>query len=151
MDPLLHTRDEGSVKTMNFTGWTAPKKAKTVKSAGKVMATVFWDARSIIHIDYMSLKQTINGDYYALLDRSNNILKKKTSPFGEEESALPSRQCTDSHVPGTDGQIQRIPLRIASPSSIFARFSSLTISCVQTWRNGSEERDSPPESNSSPK
>ncbi|KYN06825.1 hypothetical protein ALC62_02208 [Cyphomyrmex costatus] len=36
------------------------------------------------------------------------------SPFGEEESALPSRQCTGSHVPGTDGQIQRIPLRIAS-------------------------------------
>ena len=27
----------------------APKKVKTVK-AGKVMATVFWDARSIIHI-----------------------------------------------------------------------------------------------------
>ncbi|KAG5332033.1 SETMR methyltransferase, partial [Acromyrmex heyeri] len=66
-------------------------------------------------------KQTINGDYYAtLLDRFNNILKKKRSPFGEE-SALPSRQRTGSHVPGTDGQIQRIPLRIAS--SIFARFS----------------------------
>jgi len=36
------------------------------------------------------------------------------SPFGEEESALPSKQCTGSHVPGNDGQIQRIPLRIAS-------------------------------------
>jgi len=42
------------------------------------MATVFWDARSIIHIDYLPSKQTINGDYYAaLLDRFNNILKKK--------------------------------------------------------------------------
>jgi len=50
---------------------------KTVKSAGKVMATSFWDARSIIHIDYLPSKQTINGDYYAaLLDRFN-ILKKK--------------------------------------------------------------------------
>ena len=29
----------------------APKKAKTVKSAGK--ATVFWDARGIIHINYL--------------------------------------------------------------------------------------------------
>jgi len=35
------------------------------------------------------------------------------SPFGEEESALPSRQCTDSHMSGTDDQIS---LRIASPA-----------------------------------
>ena len=58
--------------------WTSlgepPKKAKTVKSAGKVMATVFWDARGIIHIEYLPLKQMINDDYYAaLLDRFNNI------------------------------------------------------------------------------
>jgi len=49
---------------------------KTVKSVGKVMATVFWDARSIIHI--LPSKQTINGDYYAaLLDHFNNIYIKK--------------------------------------------------------------------------
>jgi len=65
------------------------------------------------------LKQTINDDYYAALLDHFNILKKKR--FGEEESVLPSRQCIDSH--DIDGQIQRIPLRIASPSSIFARFS----------------------------
>jgi len=40
----------------------APKKAKTVKLIGKVMATVFWDAHDIIHIDYLPSKQTIN-DY----------------------------------------------------------------------------------------
>ncbi|XP_018316263.1 histone-lysine N-methyltransferase SETMAR-like [Mycetomoellerius zeteki] len=41
------------------------------------MVTVFWDARGIIHIDYLPSKQT-NGDYYvALLNRFNNILKKK--------------------------------------------------------------------------
>ena len=61
-----------------LSGEPAPKKTKIVKSAGKVMATVFWDARGIIHIDYLPLKQTINGDYYAaLLDRFNNILKEK--------------------------------------------------------------------------
>jgi len=53
--------------------WTSPrepasKKAKIVK-AGKVMAIVFWDARGIIHIDFLPSKQTINyaGDYYAAL------------------------------------------------------------------------------------
>ena len=74
-------------------------------------------------------KQTINGDYYtALLDRFNNILKKK-SPFGEEESTLPSRKCTWIHT-CTDGQIQRIPLRNVSPSSIFARFNPLRLFLV---------------------
>jgi len=61
--------------------WTLPgepalKKAKIVKSAGKVMVILFWNARDIIHIDYFPSKQMINGDYYALLDRFNNILKK---------------------------------------------------------------------------
>jgi len=114
MDPLLHTRDEGIVKTMDFTGETA----RTVKSAGKVMATVFWDARGIIHVDYLPSKQTINGDYYATLLNNNNFqqhFKEKTFPFDKKENTLSSRQCTDSYVPGTDGQMQRIPLRIASP------------------------------------
>jgi len=55
--------------------------------------------------------------------------KEKTSPFGEKESILPLRQCTGSHVPSTDGQIQRIPLRIASPPAyfLFARFSLLRL------------------------
>jgi len=44
-----------------------------------------------------------------------------------KKKALPSRQCTGSHLLGTDNQIQRIPLRIASPSSIFARFSPLRL------------------------
>jgi len=34
---------------------------------------------------------------------------------------------TDSHVLGTDGQIQQIPLRITFPSSIFTRFSLLRL------------------------
>ena len=35
-----------------FEGKRAPKKAKTVKSAGKVIVTVFWNARGIIFTDY---------------------------------------------------------------------------------------------------
>jgi histone-lysine N-methyltransferase SETMAR len=59
-------------------GEPAPKKAKTVKSAGKVMATVFWDARGIIYIDYLPPKTTITGEYYAgVLDRFNDALVKK--------------------------------------------------------------------------
>ena len=59
-------------------GESAPKKAKTVSSAGKVMASVFWDARGIIFIDYLEKGKTINGEYYAnLLQRLSEEIKQK--------------------------------------------------------------------------
>ena len=128
MDPLLHTRDEGIVKTMDFIGWISSEESKDREVGRKGDGHSFWDARDIIHIDYLPSKQTINGDYYAAFwTVFQQNFKEKTSSFSEEESALPSKQCTGSHVPDTDGQIQRIPLRIASPSSIFARFSPLRL------------------------
>ena len=97
-----------------------------MKSAGK-MTTVFRDARNIIHIDYLPSKQTINGDYYAvLLDRFNNILKKKR-PHLEEKSASIETMHGFTRARHRHGQIQRIPLRIASPSSILARLSPLRL------------------------
>ncbi|GFX57473.1 mariner transposase [Trichonephila clavipes] len=39
------------------------KKAKTVPSAGKVMASVFGDACGIIFIDYLEKGKTINNEY----------------------------------------------------------------------------------------
>lgn len=55
-----------------------PKKAKTILSANKVMATVFWDAKGIIFIDYLEKGKTINGQYYAeLLQRLKDEVKNK--------------------------------------------------------------------------
>jgi len=51
MDPLLHTRDEGTVKIIDFIGLTSSEKMKTIKS-GRKGDTIFWDVRSIIHINY---------------------------------------------------------------------------------------------------
>ena len=57
---------------------SAPKKAKVDLSANKVMAPVFWDARGIIHIDYLQKGRTMNGGNYTnLLDRFNEDLNKK--------------------------------------------------------------------------
>ena len=59
-------------------GSSAPKKAKVVPSAGKVMATVFWDAKGIILIDYLEKGKTITGVYYAsLLSKLNDEIKNK--------------------------------------------------------------------------
>ena len=50
-------------------GSPRPKKFKTQPSAGKVMATVFWDAQGVIMLDFLAKKSTITGVYYAnLLD-----------------------------------------------------------------------------------
>jgi len=45
----------------------APKKAKTVPSAGKVMATVLWDSQGVIYIDYLEKGKTVTGLYNAEL------------------------------------------------------------------------------------
>lgn len=59
-------------------GERAPKKAKVGLSANKVMATVFWDVRGVIHIDYLEKGKTITGEYYAeLLERFDTDLKNK--------------------------------------------------------------------------
>ena len=47
----------------------APTKAKVVSSAGKVMASIFWDAKGIVLINYLQKGKTINGEYYAKLLR----------------------------------------------------------------------------------
>lgn len=59
-------------------GEGAPKKAKTIPSAGKVLATIFWDSKGIILIDYLEKGRTITGQYYAnLLDRFDAEVKSK--------------------------------------------------------------------------
>ena len=50
-------------KQWKHPGSSQPKKSKTVPSAGKVMASVFWDADGILLIDYFQKRQTINGTY----------------------------------------------------------------------------------------
>jgi [histone H3]-lysine36 N-dimethyltransferase SETMAR len=59
-------------------GGSAPKKAKAVKSAGKVMATIFWDAHGILLIDYLEKGSKITGKYYrASLDQLVDAIKEK--------------------------------------------------------------------------
>lgn len=82
--------------------WTAhdepaPKRAKTQQSAGKVMASVFWDARGIIFIDYLEKGRTINSDYYiALLDRLKDEIAEKR-PHLQKKKVLLHQDNAPSH------------------------------------------------------
>jgi len=67
------------------------KKTRVVPSAGKVMASVFWDAKGILFIDYLEKGKTITGKYYSHLltrldkkkksVRKDPVCKRKKSSF----------------------------------------------------------------------
>ena len=59
-------------------GSPRPKKFKTQPSAGKVMATIFWDAKGVIMLDFLPKRSTITGVYYAnLLDQLRTAIREK--------------------------------------------------------------------------
>ena len=59
-------------------GSPGPKKFMTQPSAGKVMATVFWDAKGVIMLDFLPKRSTITGVYYAnLLDQLRTAIHEK--------------------------------------------------------------------------
>ena len=67
------------------------------------MASVFWDAHSILFIGYLEKGKTINSNYYmALLDRLGAEIKK-TASHAKEKSVVPPRQCTVPQVHENNG------------------------------------------------
>lgn len=72
-------------------GEPAPKKARSAPSAGKVMASVFWDARGIILIDYLEKGKTITGEYYAAQ------LQKVRRAIAEKRPGLAKRKVLFHH------------------------------------------------------
>lgn len=77
---LHHYTPETKQQSMQWTekGGSAPKKAKAMPSAGKVMASVFWDTRGIIMIDYLEKGRTITGAHYVnQLDQLKAAIKEK--------------------------------------------------------------------------
>jgi len=82
-------------------GSPRPKKFRVQKSAGKVLASIFWDQDGILPIDYVPKGQTINAEYYpSLLVQLKDILKEKRRPReGHKWGLVLARQCPGS--PGT--------------------------------------------------
>jgi len=59
-------------------GSPRPKKFRMQKSAGKVLASIFWDQDGNLLIDYLPKGPTINEEYYSsLIVQLNDILKEK--------------------------------------------------------------------------
>lgn len=59
-------------------GSPTPRKAKIVRSAGKIMASIFWDAKGVLLLDFLESGKTITGVYYAqLLHQLRENIKTK--------------------------------------------------------------------------
>ncbi|KFD50693.1 hypothetical protein M514_08500 [Trichuris suis] len=75
-----------------------PVGARIESRRGKVLATIFWDAKVILLIDYMEHRATITGTYYAsLLQLLRDAMKKQTSRKAITQSAA-ARQRSSSQV-----------------------------------------------------
>jgi len=69
-----------------------PKKIKSIPSARKFMASVFWDAEGILFIDYLEKGKTITGEYYSnLLTRLDEKIHEKRP--GLQKKHFSSGQC----------------------------------------------------------
>jgi hypothetical protein len=57
-------------------------RIQSVEGRNGQLASVLWDVRGFIFIDYLEKGQTINSEYYmALLERLNDEIKTTTAPF----------------------------------------------------------------------
>ena len=82
-------------------GSTRPKKFRVQKSAGKFLASIFWDQDGILLFDYLPKGQTISAEYYSsLLVQLKDVLK--------ENAAGRSRTgpCSCTAMPRLTGHLQ---------------------------------------------
>ena len=66
---IYHFTPESNWKSAEWTeaDESCPKQPKMQTSAGKVLASVFWDAQGILFIDHLEKVRTINSKYYIAL------------------------------------------------------------------------------------
>ena len=83
---LYHYDPETKQQSMEWRHSSSPrpKKFRVQKSAGKVLASIFWDQDGILLIDYLPKGQTINAEYYSsLLVQLKDILNEKRQRRGK--------------------------------------------------------------------
>jgi hypothetical protein len=88
---IHHYTPESKQQAKQWTeaGCSVPKKTRSVPSAGKVMASVFWDTEGILFIDYLEKGKTITREYYSnLLTRLDEKIREKRPGLQKKKSSF---------------------------------------------------------------
>ena len=85
---IHHYTPESKQQSKQWTeaGCSAPKKTSSAPSAGKFMASVFWDAECILFIDYLEKGKTITGEY------DSNLLTRLDEKSREKRPGLQKKK-----------------------------------------------------------
>lgn len=85
-----HYEPESKRRSMEWRHSDSPrkKKFKSQASAGKVMATVFWDQEGVILVDFMPKGTTINSEAYILTLTKLKIRLRRCRPHLSESNVL---------------------------------------------------------------
>jgi histone-lysine N-methyltransferase SETMAR len=99
-------------KQQREAGCSAPKKTRSVPTARKVMALVFWDAKGILFIDYLEKGKTIMGEYYShlLIRVHKKKFMRKDPVCKRKKNHLSSGHCTRPQKCFDNGKIKRSAL-----------------------------------------
>ena len=104
--------------------WNPSRETKNANTTGKVLVSVFSNARGILFIDYPDKGRTIKSEYYiALLVRLKEEMPPK-QPQMKKKNAFLLSQCIVSQVDRNNGKTTWITLQIASSASLFSKSAS---------------------------
>ena len=108
--------------------WTAageshPLQSKSQTSAGKVLASVFWDVQGILFIDYLEKGRTINSEYYLeFLERlKEKIARLQKTATNEEKVIFHQDNATCHKSIASMAKKYITALRIATTPTSFSR------------------------------
>jgi hypothetical protein len=88
---------------------SAPKKTRSVPSAGKIMASVLWYAGGVLFIDYLKKGKTITGEYYVFqsFNQTRQIIREiRPGLQKKEKNHRSSGQCTRPQKCFRNGKIK---------------------------------------------
>ena len=97
---IQHFTPESNLQSAEWTaaGKSHPKQPKTQTSAGKVLASVFWNVQGILFIDYLEKGRPINSEYYIALFVcfKDEIAKKRLQVKKKKCSFIKIMHCVTS-------------------------------------------------------
>lgn len=126
-NPPLHTW----VRAAAVDKWWKHAKVKTVLSARKVMATVFWDSQGIVLVDCLEMGKIIIRPYAELSDcllwSCWRWTEEKIAKFGTRKGVVSLGQRDIPQIDCRNGKPVRTGFRIGSSSNSFLGISPMQL------------------------